>query len=662
MLIKQKFPVKETRSQAVQKLVLCTGTGLLLCFLWLLAGSSAQAQGETAYWYFGGGAGLYFGPFQNGAYPFPQALTNSAMSFTWEACAVASNADGDLLFYTNGVNIWRADGSMMNSTTNTLGGNTSSTQGALVVKKPGSDNIYYVFTAQAVETVPSTSATMPHYYTTVDMSIGGTGAVVTYNTPLNKGGTALQGTEKMQAIQHSNGRDVWVVLHEWHSDIFCAYLVTPSGVNPDPVMSQIGSIHVVNVSGGAIANDKWQASGCMKFSPDGRRLAVTVPGVNLDGTSQSPMTSGTVEIFAFNQATGRVAAPPGGVVRFAPVEPPYGVEFSPDNRLLYLSAATYSAGTARLLQYDLRATDIPASEYTITTGTYRWRGLQLARNGKIYVARIGASSLGVINSPNTTHANCNFVQSGVGLSGGESQYTLPNFVQSFLGDKHPPAVQCDVCDNPSNLGQEIPWGSLENFTAPFDDGAGNVCTMRVYFRKRICGPYQDIKLVAIHRESFGAGCDNSWNGLITDADGSFVSTPEFLIHWAGDELLRNAANYYGLTGSGIAKVRFFRSPLYSGGTNPNCSNQWVIGYDRRDAQLGVTQICCFTMMDLLRCEGADFQVLHTDEYSSTELINIEEDFFRDPAIEGHLPPDCGDPIFSSSWGYRGCSSRYDGFP
>lgn len=670
--IKQKEYVNAIQAATVQKFVLLMKTGLLMILL-IMGSRTALAQSETDYWYFGNKAGLRFGPPENSTFPPPQILSNSAMPSTWEACAVASSETGQLLFYTNGVDIWRTDHAKMNSTA--LAGNStnSGTQGALIVKRPGGGSIYYVFTGEAVETVNASSTNiMPYYYTTVDMSLNsGLGGVVTYNTTLNKGGSAFQGTEKMQAIQHANGRDVWVVLHEWHSNAFCAYLVTPAGVTTTPVVSSIGSIHVVGtgagITAGYIENDKWQATGCMKFSPDGRYLAVVIPAINLAGTSVNNGTTGIVEIFNFNRANGSVLAPPGGIIRFSVVEPPYGVEFSPDNNLLYVVASTYVFSTSRLLQYNLRATDVASSMITISTLSSGqengWRALQLARDGKIYMARDGKRQLGVINNPNTLGVGCNFTLQGPLLSSiSLSKYTFPNFVQSFFSGIGQQALQCDVCEIPEDPGQDIPWGSLQNFTAPFSHN-GDVCTLRVYYYKRTCGPYQDIKLVAIHRESVAPECDNIWNSYLTNPDGTSSRAGQFFIRWAGEELLRNAANYYGLSGSvgTIQKVRFFRSPLYYGGNDPDCSKQWIVGYDRRNSQTGAVQICCYTKLDLLRCNNAEYQLMHSDVYSSVKRVNTNYVFYRDAAMESILPVECSWSTLSGTPGYyEGCSADYMG--
>ena len=66
----------------------------------LLLGHGARAQRAFDRWYFGNHAGLLF----NGA-AAAQALTDGAM-VSGEGCAAVSDAQGRLLFYTNGVYAW----------------------------------------------------------------------------------------------------------------------------------------------------------------------------------------------------------------------------------------------------------------------------------------------------------------------------------------------------------------------------------------------------------------------------------------------------------------------------------------------------------------------------------------------------------------------------
>jgi hypothetical protein len=58
--------------------------------------------------------------------------------------------------------------------------------------------------------------------------------------------------------------------------------------------------------------------------------------------------------------------------------------------------------------------------------------LQLAINGKIYVAQDGCSYLGVIEEPRVKGVGCNYVINGMYLEGAMSRMGLPNFIPTYL--------------------------------------------------------------------------------------------------------------------------------------------------------------------------------------------------------------------------------------
>lgn len=70
---------------------------LLIILLFLSLAS--YAQGEANIWYFGNKAGL---DFNSGS---PVALTDGQIE-SEEGCATISDANGHLLFYTDGVSVW----------------------------------------------------------------------------------------------------------------------------------------------------------------------------------------------------------------------------------------------------------------------------------------------------------------------------------------------------------------------------------------------------------------------------------------------------------------------------------------------------------------------------------------------------------------------------
>src|SRR6266550_241170 len=96
---------------------------ILLVVSLLLTQLHAFPQHQADNWFFGIKAGLNF----SGGSPI--ALTTGALSTT-EGCSAISDAQGNLLFYTNGVSVWNKNNDVMPNGTG-LDGDISTSQSAL---------------------------------------------------------------------------------------------------------------------------------------------------------------------------------------------------------------------------------------------------------------------------------------------------------------------------------------------------------------------------------------------------------------------------------------------------------------------------------------------------------------------------------------------------
>jgi gliding motility-associated-like protein len=353
--------------------------------------SFGQRQGNI--WYFGNYAGLDF----NSGVPVP--LLNGAMS-TNEGCATISNKQGNLLFYTNGVSVWNKNHATMPNGTGLLG-NPSSTQCGVIVPRPAKNpTIYYIFS------VDDHAGPSGFRYSMVDMTLnGGLGDVTVKNSLL-----LTPTTEKVTAVRHANQRDIWVLTHQWNTNRFYAYLVDSLTLNTTPVMSSSGSVH----SGSTL-----NTMGYMKVSPDGDMLACAIHGQS------------RVEVFKFNDTTGVVSNPI--VLQLPSWQLTYGIEFSPSSQFLYVTTTQ----SKQLHQFDMFAGNQAAIQASaVQLANYpaggEFGGLQLARDGKIYMAVTGSPSLSVIRKPNEPAPACLYSHTSVSLGGRVSFYGLPTFVQSFF--------------------------------------------------------------------------------------------------------------------------------------------------------------------------------------------------------------------------------------
>lgn len=345
---------------------------------------SVFPQGEANIWYFGDNAGL---DFNNGS---PVVLLDGALD-TNEGCASISDSNGNLIFYTDGNHVYNA--SHQEVPNSGLAGSSSSTHSAVIVPKPNFPNIYYVFT------VGDGGAGSTLSYSEFDLTLDGGLGNINQNKNII---LDYDMNEKITAIQNADSSGYWVVSHRYDSDEFVVFEISSAGLNTTPNLISVGSnTGVFNVTGQ------------IKISPDNSKLAVA--------------RGGEVQLFDFDNSNGTISNPQtinsGSYLS-------YGIEFSADGNLLYLA---YFGGVS---QYNLQAgstNDIISSEVVlINIPNQGFASMQIAPDGKIYIARQDLPYVDYINSPSTIGLGCGLTSPGINLQGAISRLGLPTFIQSFF--------------------------------------------------------------------------------------------------------------------------------------------------------------------------------------------------------------------------------------
>jgi hypothetical protein len=402
---------------------------ITLFYLFLTNIILGQIPGPATNWYFGTNAGITF---NSGS---PVALTNGALT-TIEGVATISDNSGNLLFYTNGVTVWNKNHLVMTNGTG-LFGDVSSTQSAVIVQKPNQPNIYYIFTSDNDAEVNGIC------YSIVDMSLSvGLGAVTTKNTLLK-----TPSCEKLCAVRDCNNVDVWVLSHDWNTNVFTAWSVSNFGVP---------SITAWSFSGSVVSGAPQSAYGQLKASPNGRRLAACHYGM------------GKIELHNFDQSTGWVS----GGFTLSNETGIYGCEFSPDGRILY-------GGTNQglLLQWDLCAgtqAQIQASRRVVSNAGAFIGSIQLGPDGKVYVAR-NNTSLSVINNPNVYGVGCNYSDLSIPLVSRAGRFGLPNFASFYVQPQYilpNPTISCTTASfqSPVITNDCVNQNNLYTYSWNFGDG------------------------------------------------------------------------------------------------------------------------------------------------------------------------------------------------
>lgn len=517
--------------------------------------NKSSSQNQTDNWYFGTKAGLNFSTCT------PTVLTNGQLS-TLEGVATISDVNGNLLFYTDGIKVWNKTHAVMQNGTG-LYGNGSSTQSAVIIPKPGNPSIYFIFTIDAVNSGNFRGLN----YSIVDISLNaGLGAVTNKNTLL-----LSEAWEKLTAVRHQNNNDFWVITRGLNSNNYYSWQVTSSGVTLTPITSP---------SPNFLPFDTDYSVGYLKPSTDGKMLFCAI--------SRYPFS----EMAKFNDATGAVT----NIIKFKNkpstsfgpgLESSYGVEFSPNNKFMYVSTRiqftntcnTCYAGNTTINQYDVSIFDSTAIANSIvfldSSGTPAhplitvYGALQLAKNGKIYIAQSDETSLSVIANPDVQGIGCNFQKDGQALNFRFSQQGLPTFIQSYFNPNYRVydfnyTEDCQL--NVSfSLNTIYPYDSLRWFFGDVASGTNNTSTNPNQIHSYNTTGARIVKLYLYNKY----GCVNKIDSVVKQipVGNQWFSFGADKLLCQGDSLQLNAttvnANTYTWnTGASTPTIKIFGAGIY----------------------------------------------------------------------------------------------------
>lgn len=369
---------------------------LLLIIIGLFLGSISYAQHYADNWLFG-----EFGlKFQDDSV----IVKLDYAPHQYRGMGIISDKNGNLLFYSDGFSVWNKNHVLMPNGKSLISATGSPlSQESLIVPKPGSETIYYLFTVNPYNGQASSGL----YYSIIDLSLNnGLGDVVL------KGKKVLnQVSIRITAVYHQNKQDVWVIVQKDNTSNYYSYLLSPSGLSELPVISAGSRILATS-------------NGQLKASPDGRKVVSTYGGFDL---------------FDFNNSTGQLF----NLMSFTSPIPYvgfYGTEFSSDATKLFVHLHG-STGESGMYQYDLSGQSyeqINNSRILLFNEDYNtFTQMQLAPNGKIYITKGGGGGgmehLGVIENPNEYGNDCKIVENSLYLEGKVTTGDhAPNFIQNYF--------------------------------------------------------------------------------------------------------------------------------------------------------------------------------------------------------------------------------------
>jgi hypothetical protein len=400
-----------------------------------LINAQNPTSNQNNIWYFGYKSGLDFNNLQNG---YPTVLTDgqvpmyndsdgdvfsdldnnlyddSENSFIYnyhnEGVASVSKPNGDLLFYTNGSEIWNSNHIIITgtgnngSTTQQLSGSSSSAQSATIIKDPGNCFRYYVFT---VDATPEVSTQLPHnglHYTVLEFNSNYTfNQFIEYDVPLY---TNLL-DESISAIKGENN-NYFIIVHKNNSIDFLVYELTSSGIG---VANVVPSTRIPQNPHSFLYDRKY-----MRANKDGNLLAI-------------PSEKALIEFYSFDKSNGNMNYLNEELITEInshttnEIWHAYGLEFSYSGRYLYV---TERSGP-NLYQLDLL--DINNISYSFKTlGSDALGAVQLGSDGKLYIASKNKNYVYVYDNPDNL-LDINSVINTINFPGNIlCSEGLPNFV------------------------------------------------------------------------------------------------------------------------------------------------------------------------------------------------------------------------------------------
>lgn len=349
----------------------------------------------------------------------------SLMNFQMTNTSVC-NENGELLFYTNGIDIRNGNHEIVAGGRSLMSGEIGEEdqerglrypQNAVTVRKPASDSLYYLlYNAVEPHIRADTGVVVGIHssqlsYTIIDVkAVRGRGLTVEKDVILKKD-TLSSG--HLTGVKHANGRDWWFLNTEYKQNRFYKYLLTPNGINEVESQS-VGSSHNTGF-------------GQSVFSPDGTKYVRYMSDDIYDG--------GFINIYDFDRCSGLLSNPQ--IINVQDTAYALGAAISSNSQFLYISSYNY------VYQFDLLADSIELTKDTVAIydGFYFEHPLlrtpfnqaQLAPDGKIYIsAPNSVPYYHVIHRPDEKGDKCYLEQHGVRLPT-YNAFSIPNHPNYRLG-------------------------------------------------------------------------------------------------------------------------------------------------------------------------------------------------------------------------------------
>lgn len=442
------------------------------CLIFLISVFIARGQKLNNVWAFGDKSGLNFNT--NPVSVFKSKSDGNQPKRPPYFITSICDKQGDLKFYTDGINVWNRDNFLLPVYKNWWP--WSDTTMPLICPYPGSDSLYYLFA------ISSGSYVNQLQYLTIRMRKAGDFEEVIYPRPVSQA-TYINTLTKNASLllagtNHCNQKDIWIVTHT--PGALSSFLVTDKGITNTAVISFIPNniIPLQNIAG-VYSN--------IKFSASGEKMVFPLIKEN------------KIVVFDFNNLTGIFSNPLK--ISIPENEKLEDIELSSDGNRLYFGSFAfedYGDGTGvdmhYIYQMDLNAGSISQIEKSIfrlnsygdrvaciRTCFYMTRTMQLAPDGKIYISMRFTDgrpqldyTISAIEEPNKLKANARYRKNFINV-GSIYRFINYNYIRSlnFTLKEQGIVVQKNTCsDSPAYF--SLLYNKLDSVKWDFGDAtSGN---------------------------------------------------------------------------------------------------------------------------------------------------------------------------------------------
>jgi hypothetical protein len=336
--------------------------------------------------------------------------------------------NGNLLFYTNGFEVYDREDNKMPNGINFNGGSLSNayfsvgcyplSKSSIFLPFPKDSTKFYLFYENMEWSIEGNKFPDKLRYLIIDKSINSSfGDVIQKDIPLITNDTLMDGG--LLSLKHGNGIDYWLIAKKYKSNKYFVFLIDSSGIH------KYSEQHI-----GYIYLEPYMELGIPNCNYSNNKIAYSYVSFN----STPNIRQGQIDLLDFDRCNGVLSNYKKTIIdNVIDTLNAISLCFSPSNRFLYVS------DNYNIWQLDLNASNVLHSKFLVGTRlngeTYSFLIMKNAIDGKIYIANNGACRfIHVINQPDSLGLNCNFVQKQIDL--GQSYYStggLPNTPNFALG-------------------------------------------------------------------------------------------------------------------------------------------------------------------------------------------------------------------------------------